>query len=164
MLKVALTLVTFLLLSTGSAQVFAGVFGSGTFLFKTDGSPVIASLGAQAGVYNLLGLIGVRGTAEVSVYPDFGLSAPLMDASSYHVNELAGDALVSLGLLGVKGYAGIGGGVGRLYASSALQARVVAGAEVYGLFAEVLPTYWYYTSGSGSVVDVRARVGYNLHF
>jgi hypothetical protein len=163
MRKFALIMLTFMLLTTGSAQVFAGVFGSGTNLFRADES-VIASLGAQAGVYNLLGLIGVRGTAEVSVYPDFGLSAPLLDASSYHVTELAGDALVSLGLLGVKGYAGIGGGVGTLYASSAFQARAVVGAEVYGLFAEVLPTYWYFASGSGSVVDVRARVGYNLHF
>ncbi len=164
MKKLAFALLLVLLLTTAAAQPFVGVFGSGTGLFKSDGSPVIASLGAQAGVYNLLGLFGVRGTAELSVYPDLGLSAPLADASNYQMTELAGDVLLSLGLLGVKGYAGIGGGVGQLYASSALQARAVAGAEVYGLFAEVLPTYWYYTSGSGSYVDVRVRAGFNVSF
>ncbi len=165
MWKFALTTLTFLLLTTGSAQVFVGVFGSGTGLFKTDGSPVIASVGAQAGIYNLLGLIGLRGTAEVSVYPDFGFTAPLQDeTNNFQTTELAGDALFSLGLLGVKGYVGLGGGVGTLNASSALQGRLVAGAEVYGLFAEILPTYWYFTDGIGSFVDVRARLGYNLHF
>lgn len=164
MWKFALTTLTFLLLTTGSAQVFVGVFGSGTGLFKTDGSPVIASVGAQAGVYNLLGLIGLRGTAEVSVYPDFGFSGYLADAVQYQTTELAGDALLSLGLLGVKGYVGLGGGIGEIDSSSALQARAVAGAEVYGLFAEVLPTYWRFTGLDSGLFDVRARVGYNLHF
>ena len=155
---------TALLLATASAQPFVGVFGSGTGIFKSDGSPVITSLGAQAGVYNLLGFIGFRGTAEVSVYPDFGLNAPLADASSYHMTELAGDGLLSLGLLGVKGYVGLGAGVGTIYSMSALQGRVVAGAEVYGLFAEILPTYWYVMNGSGTYVDVRARAGFNFSF
>ena len=164
MKRLALMVSLIFLLSTAAAQPFVGVFGSGTGLFKNDGSPVIASLGAQAGVYNLLGFIGFRGTAEVSVYPDFGFSSPLADAANYQTTELAGDALLSLGLLGVKGYVGLGGGVGQLAAGGALQGRVVAGAEIYGLFAEILPTYWYLMNGSGTYVDVRARAGFNFSF
>lgn len=165
MVKVTLTSLIALFLTTGTAQAFVGVFGSGTFLIQQGaGTPPIASVGAQAGVHNLLGLLGVRGTAEVSVYPDFGLSEPLADASSYRATELAGDALVSLGLFGVKGYVGVGGGAGTFYSVSTLQARAVAGVEVAGLFAEVLPTYWYFLEGFDGLFDLRARAGYNFRF
>lgn len=158
-------IVVAMVLTTGKAQAFVGVFGSSIFVTEPNAEvPTIASLGAQAGVYNLLGPFGLRGTAEVSVYPAFGLGEPPQDAPSYRVTELAGDALISLGLLGVKGYVGVGGGVGTLFSVDTLQARVVAGVEVRGLFGELLPTYWYFPGEIDGLFGLRARVGYNVSF
>lgn len=161
--KIVFIVLVTLLLTTGKAQTFFGVFGSSIFAAEPE-VPTIASLGAQAGVYNLFRPLGLRGTAEVSVYPNFGLSVSPQDAANYGVTELTGDALVSLGLLGVKGYVGVGGGAGTLFGVAALQARAVAGVEVVGLFAEALPTYWYFPEGFSSFFGLRARVGYNVRF
>ena len=163
--KLVFAVLVALLLTMSEARPFVGVFGSGIFVAEPNAEvPTITSLGAQAGVYNLFGPLGLRGTAEVSVHPDFGLSEPPQDAPSYRVTELAGDALVSLGLLGVKGYVGVGGGAGTLFGVDTLQARAVAGAEVRGLFGELLPTYWYFREGTVGLFGLRARVGYNVLF
>lgn len=165
MLRAAAMTMALLLCGTGLARPFAGVFVSGNYITGADGyDPLIVSLGAQAGVYNLLGLFGARGTVELSVYPDFALAGSFPDRANYHLTEMAGDALFSSGLIGVTGYAGVGGGVGRVNNAGAVQARVVAGAELAGVFVEALPTLWLQT-GTGTVLfDLRARAGYNFGF
>lgn len=163
-MKTATIVIALLLCGTGLARPFVGVFASGNYITNTEADPLIVSLGAQAGVHNLLGLFGARGTVELSVYPDFALAGSFPDRANYHLTEVAGDALFSSGLPGVTGYAGVGGGVGRVYNAGAVQARAVAGVELAGVFVEALPTLWLQT-GTGSVLfDLRARAGYNFGF
>lgn len=164
MLKTAAITITLLLLTTGLARPFVGVFASGNYITNADHDPLVVSLGAHAGAHNLLGLVGARGTVELSVYPDFALGGSFTGRANYHLTEVAGDALASLSLIGITGYAGVGAGVGRIFDMGAVQARVVAGAELAGVFAEVLPTLWLQT-GTGTVFyDLRARAGYNFGF
>lgn len=165
MLRLTAITMTLLLFGTGLAQPFVGVFVSGNYITNAEGyDPLVVSLGAQAGVHNLLGLFGARGTLELSVYPDFALAGSFADRTNYHLTEVAGDALFSSSLLGVTGYTGIGGGVGRIYDAGAVQARAVAGVELSGIFVEALPTLWLQT-GTGTVLfDLRARAGYNFRF
>lgn len=164
MLKTAAIVMVLLLCSTGLARPFVGAFASGNYVTNTEADPLVVSLGAQAGVHNLLGLFGARGTLELSVYPDFALAGSFPNGTNYHLTEVAGDALFSLGLLGVTGYAGVGGGVGRIFDAGAVQARAVAGVELAGVFVEGLPTLWLQT-GTGTVLfDLRARAGYNFGF
>ncbi len=165
MLKTVAITMTLLLASTGLAKPFVGVFASGNYITNATGyDPLVVSLGAQAGVHNLLGLFGARGTVELSVYPDFALGGSFADRANYHLTEVAGDALGSLGLVGITAYAGVGGGVGRIFDTGAVQARAVAGVELAGLFVEALPTLWLQT-GTGTVFyDLRARAGYNFGF
>lgn len=165
MLKLAAITMTLLLLSNGLARPFVGVFASGNYITNANGyDPLVVSLGAQAGVHNLLGLFGARGTLKLSVYPDFALAGSFADRANTHLTEVAGDALFSSDLIGVIGYAGIGGGVGRIYDAGAVQTRAVAGVELSGIFAEALPTLWLQT-GTGTVIyDLRARAGYNFRF
>lgn len=165
MLKALAITTTLLLLSTGLARPFVGVFASGNYIPNADGyDPLVVSVGAQAGVHNLLGLLGARGTVELSVFPNFALTGSFPDRVNYHLTEVAGDALFSSGLISITGYAGIGGGVGRIYNAGAVQARAVAGAELAGIFAEALPTLWLQT-GTGTVIyDLRSRADYNFRF
>ncbi len=163
MLKTA-AIVTALLCGSALARPFVRVFASGNYITNTEADPLVVSLGAQAGVHNLPGLFGARGTVELSVYPDFALAGSFPGRTNYHLTEVAGDVLFSAGLLGVTGYAGVGGGVGRIFDAGAVQARVVAGVELAGVFVEALPTLWLQT-GTGSVfVDLRARAGYDFGF
>lgn len=163
MLRTAAITITLLLLTTGLARPFVGAFASGNYITNAGSyDPLVVSLGAHAGVHNLLGLAGARGTVELSVYPDFALGGSFVDRANYHLTEVAGDALASVSLVGVTGYAGVGAGVGRIFDVGAVQARVVAGAELAGVFVEVLPTLWLQT-GTGTVFyDLRARAGYNF--
>jgi hypothetical protein len=105
-LKALAITITLLLLSTGLARPFVGAFASGNYITNTEADPLVVSLGAQAGVHNLLGLLGARGTVELSVYPDFALAGSFTDRTNYHLTEVAGDALFSTGLIGVTGYTG----------------------------------------------------------
>jgi hypothetical protein len=124
MLKITTATLAFLFCSIALARPFLGAFASAHSLMNTSAElPLIVSVGAQAGVHNLIGPLGVRGTAEVSVYPDFGLSEPLADAPSYRLTEVADDALASLSFVGMKGYVGVGGEVGTIFSVEALSAR-----------------------------------------
>lgn len=106
MLK-TVAVVTALLCGSALARPFIGVFTWGNYVTNTEADPLVVSLGAQAGVHNLLGLSGARGTVELSVYPDFALAGSFPDRTNYYSTEVAGDALFSTGLLGVTGYAGV---------------------------------------------------------
>jgi hypothetical protein len=90
MLKTAVIVMVLLLCSTGLARPFVGAFASGNYVTNTEADSLVVSLGAQAGVHNLLGLLGARGTLELSVYPDFALAGSFPDRANYHLTEVAG--------------------------------------------------------------------------
>lgn len=158
--RLRLLVAAFLLLGLSAASASEVYFGiSGDVAFIIQGETIVpqvavVSPGAQLGVRELLGPLGLRATAEYSVYPSTGLF------------EGALDLTLDLGTA-VDPYAGVGIGIATLDGSAAGLARLFAGiaprlSPATGLFGEALINA--FADSAGQAYTLKARGGFNIYF